>query len=238
MGTVCAKQNAGQVTTDLPKQKLEAKQLASGGPSMGSEKRWISTGKTFATPVEDEDAKAITAEYISNNPEWKLTGKWKSEKKEGDAEPISLYEVEKLDHMAALQAKADKLANYDGPVPANDEEREAEQDAAVAQYLAKKAEEEKGEDTNAENNKLTEAVSKKLQEEVAAGRIELKEDSPVKEAPIAEDQPETENKLLAAVAAKVTGDVEAAQEEEKEGEHGHKMRDAIAAHVQENVKNA
>jgi len=100
MGTVCAKQNSGEVTTDMPVRKPEAKQLASGGPTSGQEpqkvereKQWVSSGKTFEKPEENEEAAKIAGDYVAAHPEWEMTGKWKQEKADDAEEATAFYEV-------------------------------------------------------------------------------------------------------------------------------------------------
>ena len=115
MGTVCAKNEAGAVATDTPIKKPTAKQLESGGPTSQppqKETRLVSAGKHFATVVGNaEDKAALDAlaketadEYCQNNPEWKYTGKWQDEK--GGAEPVSFFEVEKVDPATANNAQS------------------------------------------------------------------------------------------------------------------------------------
>lgn len=97
MGQICAKNDAGKMATDAPVRKPEAKQLAGGGPPAApeKEKRWISSGKLFATSDIEGEAKDAAESYCKTNTEWKYTSKWKNVK-EGETE-VSFFEVEKLD---------------------------------------------------------------------------------------------------------------------------------------------
>ena len=162
----------------MPVRKPEAKQLASGGPTSGQEpqkvereKLWVSSGKTFEKPEENEEAGKIAADYIKEHPEWELTGNWKHEKADGVEEATAFYEVQKtlnpLPGNKAMGAVADSLGQ--------------KFDAKAAEA---KAEESKVPPSTAEGqpetNKMMDTVAEKLKKEVEAGNLELKEDSPVK----------------------------------------------------------
>lgn len=97
MGGICAKNEAGRVTTDIPPKRMQAQTIESGGPQkVDPERKYVSAGKHFNTVSDEPDkyAKETAEEFCRKNPEWRYTGRWKNIQDTEGAE-ISWFEVEK-----------------------------------------------------------------------------------------------------------------------------------------------
>ena len=105
MGGMCAKNNAGRVTTDMPPKRSTQTKMESGAPKPGEpEQKYFSSGKHFNTVSEDPDtyARETAEEYCRTNPGWRYTGKWKNMKEKEGAE-ISWYQLEKIGRNDTMQ---------------------------------------------------------------------------------------------------------------------------------------
>ena len=239
MGQVCAKNDAGKVTTEAPPTRLKKqdKSLQSTqGPLPTSETKFVSAEINFnvdkGVDKKAEDLAKETAENWCNvNQEWEYTGVWNNVRNDELDKEVSQFEVRKK--VVAEAAKTDDQ-------PAVEETTQA----------AATAEADKDEAKVDKKQSFVDEVAAGLAQKVPADRFTIEEEEKNAETAAATEDPskeptqveasepkKEEDDEAAAAAADAPKDEAAEEEAEKEGGES-KMRSDIVAKVKGMVEEA